>query len=87
LDYGGVVYIEIALLYLIKRLQQVQNEAAGFVAPVDDVINLSWLPAIECHEYAITFLPQSSLRYQRSFHHSSQTERRYSYVAKQQPKH
>ena len=60
LDYGSSVYMGTTPLYLIKRLQKVQNAAAGFVygrhATMNDVINLSWLPVVERFEYSISVL-------------------------------
>ena len=50
--------------YLVKRLQRVQNCAAGYVfgryANAVDVVNLNWLPILEGIEYNI-----SKLTYQR----------------------
>ena len=44
--------------YLVKRLQRVQNCAAGYVlgsyANAVDVVNLKWLPILEGIEYNST---------------------------------
>ena len=51
--------------YLLKRLQRVQNFAAGYVlgryANTVDVINLNWLPIIEGIEYNISKLTYQGL--------------------------
>ena len=53
---------------LMKRIQKVQNAAAGFVfgrhatvIDVNDVINLSWLIVVERHEHAIAVLAFKAL--------------------------
>ena len=46
------------LKYIVKRLQRVQNCAAGYVVGrytnVVDVVNLNWLPILEGIEYNIS---------------------------------
>ena len=53
------------LNYLAKRLQGVQNCAAGYVlgryANAVDVVNLNWLPVLECIEYNISKLTYQGL--------------------------
>ena len=50
INYGIVLYKK-ALAYLIKRIQRLQNAAAGYVlmrySNEKDVISLNWLPIIE----------------------------------------
>ena len=56
IDYANIITNDVPQ-YLLRRLQKVQNAAAGFVygrhASVADVISLSWLPVNERFEYAI----------------------------------
>ena len=51
--------------YLVKRLQRVQNCAAGYVlgryANAVDVVNLNWLPILEGIEYNISKLTYQGL--------------------------
>lgn len=65
LDYGNSVYIGTTPAYLLKRLQKVQNAAAGFVlqrhTKIADVIKLSWLPVLERYKYAIAVLAFKAL--------------------------
>ena len=56
INYYNVVYGQ-SLNYLVKRLQRVQNCAAGYVlgryANAADVVNWNWLPILENIEYNI----------------------------------
>lgn len=64
IDYANVVSNDIPQ-YLIKKLQKVQNAAAGFVlnrrATIGDVIQLKWLPVKERIDYAIAVLTFKAL--------------------------
>ena len=64
LNYCNVVYGQLPN-YLLKRLQRVQNCAAGYVlgryATAIDIINLNWLPIIEGIEYNISKLTYQGL--------------------------
>ena len=54
INYCSVAYCKIPN-YLVKRLQRVQNCAAGYIlcryANAVDVVNLQWLPILESIEY------------------------------------
>ena len=69
LDYANVVYNDIPQ-YLLKRLQKVQNAAAGFVlnrrATISDVIKLKWLPIKERIDHAVAVLAFKALSDQTS---------------------
>ena len=56
INYCNVVYGQMPN-YLVKRLQRVQNDAAGYVlgryANAIDVVNLNLLPILESTEYNI----------------------------------
>ena len=56
INYCNVVYGQMPH-YLVKRLQRVQNDAAGYVlgryANAIDVVNLNLLPILESTEYNI----------------------------------
>ena len=64
INYCNVVYSQMPK-YLVKRLQQVQNCAVGYVlgkyANAVDVINLNWLPILEGIEYNISKLTYQGL--------------------------
>ena len=59
INYCNVVYSQMPK-YLVKRLQRVQNCAAGYVlgryTNAVDVVNLNWLPVLEGIEYNISKL-------------------------------
>ena len=49
-------------IYLVKRLQRVQNCAVGYViGNAIDVVNLNWLPILEGIEYIISKLGYQGL--------------------------
>ena len=64
INYCNVVYDQMPK-YLVKRLQRVQNCAAGYVlsryANAVDVVNLNWLPILEGIEYNISKLTYQGL--------------------------
>ena len=66
LDYCNVLY-DSAPAYLIKRMQRVQNSAAGFVlcrySRVEDVIDLKWLPVKERIEFNIAKLAFKAINF------------------------
>ena len=65
LDYCNCLYGSLPE-YLLKRLQKVQNAAAGFVtgklAKVNDVITLGWLPIKERIEFSLSKLAYKALK-------------------------
>ena len=64
INYCNVVYGQMPK-YLVKRLQRVQNCAAGYVlgryTNAVDVVNLNWLPILEGIEYNISKLTYQGL--------------------------
>ena len=64
LNYYTVVHAQMPM-YLINRLQRIQNTTAGYVfgpyATMHDVINLPWLPIKEDIEFSTTKLINQSL--------------------------
>ena len=64
INYCNVVYSQIPN-YLVKRLQRVQNCAAGYVlvryANAVEVVNLNWLPILKDIEYKISILTYQGL--------------------------
>ena len=64
INYGIVLYKN-ALAYLIKRIQRLQNAAAGYVlmrySNEKDVISLNWLPIIELIDFEISKLAYKAL--------------------------
>ena len=68
LNYGNSIYTRTTPLYLLNRLQKLQNAAAGFVVgrygSINDVIGLSWLPIIERYEYSIAILAFKAIHYE-----------------------
>ena len=68
LDYGNVLLCNLPL-HLQRKLQKVQNAAAGFAlrkhAGIEDVLKLSWLPTLERTEYAVAVLAFKAMH-----HHS-----------------
>ena len=64
INYDIVLYIN-APAYLMKRLQRLQNVAAGYVlmsfSNEKDVISLNWLPIIELIDFEISILTQKAL--------------------------
>lgn len=64
LNYYNVVYAQMPM-YLINRLQRIQNTTAGYVfgpyATMHDVIILLWLPIKEDIEFSTTKLVNQSL--------------------------
>ena len=66
LDYRNVVYDSVPA-YLIKRMQRVQNSAAGFVlcrySRVKDVIDLKWLPVKKRVEFNIAKLAFKAINF------------------------
>ena len=64
ISYGIVLYKN-APAYLIKRIQRLQNAAAGYVltrySNEKDVISLNWLPIIELIDFEISKLAQKAL--------------------------
>ena len=59
LNYNNAVFTPLPV-YLIKRLQRVQQAAAGFVlgryANEKDLLKLKWLPISECHDHCLACL-------------------------------
>ena len=64
LDYGNIITNRLPK-FMVNRLQNVQNAAAGFVlnrhANIHDVTRLSWLPVTERIDYSISILAFKSL--------------------------
>ena len=64
INYGIVLYKN-APAYLIKRLQRLQNVAAGYVltrySNEKDVISLNWLPIIELIDFEISKLAHNTI--------------------------
>ena len=64
INYCDVVYGQMPN-YFVKRLQRVQNCAAGYVlgryAKAIDVVNLNWLPILEDIEYNVSKLTYQGL--------------------------
>ena len=64
INYGIVLYKN-APAYLIKRIQRLQNTAAGYVlmcySNEKDVISLNWLPIIELIDFEISKLAHKAL--------------------------
>ena len=64
IDYGNVIFTN-APDYLLKRLQKLQNSAAGYVykryANENDVISLNWLPIKEKIQYNISVMAFNAL--------------------------
>ena len=67
LDYGNELLFN-APQYLIKRLQKVQNAAAGYTkghfSDTKDVIDLKWLPISERIEHSMCKLAYKSLHFE-----------------------
>ena len=65
IDYGSIIY-QNCPIYLKKRLQRLQNAAAGFVlgryASVSDVLDLNWLPIIERMDFIVAKMTFNALR-------------------------
>ena len=63
--YYGIVLYKNAPTYLIKRIQRLQNAAAGYVlmrySIEKDVISLNWLPIIELIDFEISKLAYKAL--------------------------
>ena len=61
----GIVHYENAPAYLIKRIQRLQNAAAGYVlmcySNEKDIISLNWLPIIELINFEISKLAYKAL--------------------------
>ena len=66
-DYGVVLYKN-APAYLIKRIQRLQNAAAGYVlmrySDEKDAISLNWLPIIQLIDSEISKLVYKTLYYE-----------------------
>ena len=64
ISYGLVLY-KSSPAYLIKRIQRLQNAAAGYVlthySNEKDVISLNWLPIIELIDFEISKLAHKAL--------------------------
>ena len=65
LDYCNYCLYGSLLAYLLKRLQKVQNSAAGFVngrcSKAGDVVSIGWLPIKERIDYSIAKLAFQAL--------------------------
>ena len=70
LNYACTVFHPLPV-YLVKRLQRLQNACAGFVTRkfggLEDIINLNWLPVKESVEFNILKLAYKSLYDNNSF--------------------
>ena len=64
INYGIVLYKN-APAYLIKRIQRLQNNAAGSVlmrySNEEDAISLNWLPIIELIDFQVSKLADKAL--------------------------